>query len=847
MIDTKKLEAFATSSRTALIAEVTARLNGILAPASTARIEAPAAVKALEDDIRRHGGDAAGKQHVAEQQAYVWFNRIIAFRYMDACGYTTTPVVSPEGGRSSGQPAVLAAAKRGEYDPDVFGNKGTVERVTGLLNGSIPSRNRDGEAYGLILGAYCAFWNRAMPFMFAPEGNYTGLLMPANLLAEGSVLSRAVTTLTADDCQDVEVIGWLYQYYISARKDEVFAGFAKGKKAGPDEIPAATQLFTPDWIVRYLVQNSVGRLWMLNHPKSKLIDQMEYYIAPVGEPGEFLKIDKPEDLTVMDPACGSGHMLTYAFDLLYAIYEEEGYSPSEIPGLILTNNLYGCEIDERAGALAAFALTMKARAKQRRFFTADVSPNICVLENIPGTEFAHADLFGSLIKPGETDLLTRSAASTVADSPQAALGFAGDLFTESERKLARQVGYLSRMYSVVVTNPPYMGGKNMDATLAEFAKDNYPITKSDLFAMFIERCLALATVGGQVAMITMQSWMFLSSYEKLRGWLLHQSTIETMAHLGARAFDSIGGEVVQSTAFVLVKGRANREGVFIRLVNSGNEAEKSSALRKAASNSSEVDRHQVFGSAFAAIPGTPIVYWLSEKMRAAFSMGKPLGEIAEPRQGLATTDNARFTRSWWEVGNARVGYGLTREEARQSALRWFPYNKGGEFRRWYGNQELLVCWQEDGAEVCQTIVCKYPYLNGKYQWVAKNMDTYFLPSVSWSKVSSGAPAFRLYPSGFVYDVAGTSIFALDAEALSGLLAFGDSQVAFELLVALAPTLNYEVGQISSLPVVPIKEEPTLEQVGHLVATSKDDWDSYETSWEFGGNLLVNEFRALTVR
>lgn len=371
MIDTKKLEAFATEARSGLIAEVEARLMAALAPASTARVEAPGAVGELEDAIARHGGGREGRRRIAEEQAYAWFNRIVALRFMDANRCTPTPVVSPEAGRASGQPAVLAAAKRGEFDPDVFTRPAQVERITGLLDGTLTSHDAQGEAYGLILAAHCAFWHRAMPFMFAADGSFTSLLMPGNLLADGSVRATAVETLTVEDCQDVEVIGWLYQFYISERKNEVFAGFKRNKKAGPDEIPAATQLFTPDWIVRYLVQNSVGRLWLLNHPESALGGRMEYYIEPTGEE-DFLRIERPEELTVMDPACGSGHMLTYAFDLLYEIYEEEGYAPSEIPELILTHNLRGTEIDGRAGALAAFALMMKARARQRRFLRTPV-------------------------------------------------------------------------------------------------------------------------------------------------------------------------------------------------------------------------------------------------------------------------------------------------------------------------------------------------------------------------------------------------------------------------------------------------------------------------------------------
>ena len=422
----RTLEAFAASARSQLMAEVEARLTAVLSPASTAREEFPSAIKALEKRIRHHGGDAAGRRRVVEEQAYVWFNRIVALRFMDANGYTSPALVSSDGGATVGQPAVLAAAKRGEFDQQVFGS---TERITGLLNGTITSPAPQEEAYGLLLRAYCAAWNRTMPFMFAPDGDYTTLLMPADMLADSSVRAQAVRALTAEMCQDVEVIGWLYQFYIAERKAEVFAGFRKNQKAGAPEIPAATQLFTPDWIVRYLVENSVGRLWMLNHPSSRLIEKMDYYVEPTGSEIDFLRITEPEQLTVMDPCCGSGHMLTYAFDLLYAIYEEEGYAPSEIPTQILTHNVFGTEIDPRAAALAAFALMMKARARQRRFLRSPVLPNIRVIEpvefnatelnQLAGTEadtqagryfwqsFIHADVLGSLIAPDAERCLVR--------------------------------------------------------------------------------------------------------------------------------------------------------------------------------------------------------------------------------------------------------------------------------------------------------------------------------------------------------------------------------------------------------------------------------------------------------
>ncbi|MCB9405026.1 MAG: BREX-1 system adenine-specific DNA-methyltransferase PglX [Microthrixaceae bacterium] len=718
-METAPLKSFAAWARTALIREVNARLAAVLAPGASERVEQANAVAALEKAVAAAGGDETGRAFVADKVAYTWFNRIIALRFMDANGYTGIGVVSPQAGVKVGQPEILADAKRGVFDTGVV-SQSTRTAVAGLLDGTRASGDAQGEAYALLLADYCRHWNRAMPFMFEQEGDFTELLIPADLLADDSVLNRAVKVLTADVCKDVEVIGWLYQFYISERKDEVFAGFKKNKKAGAQEIPAATQLFTPHWIVRYLVENSVGRLWMLNHPSSALVARMDYYIAPVDEETDFLRIAKPEDLKVIDPACGSGHMLTYAFDLLYAIYEEEGYAPTDIPGLILTHNIYGTEIDPRAGALASFALTMKARGSQRTFFNRQVEPNICVLDPITfttdelselatadgdhrdeeafWTQFAHADTFGSLIQP-DTDLTARLAdhLSTLDDD--------GSILRASvldrAARVIDQATYLTRSYAVAVANPPYMGSKQMNALLSQFMKDKYPDSKSDLFAAFIERCTNLAGQRGAVAMITMQSWMFLSSYAKLRDSLLANQQIASMLHLGARAFDSIGGEVVSSTAFVLTNEHGKRAGSFVRLVDGNSEAEKITALRAALyARTSETDFYEASGDDFASIPGSPIVYWLSEKMRMVFTSGDRLGAVASLAVGLQTGDNNRFLRQWWEVSQACFAFACTsREEAQASGARWFPYNKGGEFRKWYGNQEHVVNWENDGTEI----------------------------------------------------------------------------------------------------------------------------------------------------
>lgn len=349
-METAPLKSFATWARTTLIRDVNARIVMALGPASPERVEQPKVIAALEKIISTHGGGDQGRAAVADRVAYTWFNRIIALRFMDANGYTGIGVVSPQPGVGAGQPEVLAEAKRGTIDDTVV-SLPTRETVMSLLNGTRRSADPQGEAYAQLLAEYCRHWNRAMPFMFEREGDYTELLIPANLLSDDSVLSRATSVLTADVCQDVEVIGWLYQFYISELKDAVFAGFKRSEKAGPNEIPSATQLFTPHWIVRYLVENSLGRIWMLNRPTSRLVDRMDYYIAPVDVDTDYPRVAGPEEIKVIDPACGSGHMLTYAFELLYSMYEEEGYAPAEIPSCILSSNLYGTEIDPRAGAL----------------------------------------------------------------------------------------------------------------------------------------------------------------------------------------------------------------------------------------------------------------------------------------------------------------------------------------------------------------------------------------------------------------------------------------------------------------------------------------------------------------
>ena len=654
-MDTNALKKFAQAARNLLIDQVTSKLDLVLVDGSAARRQHPQAMKDLDTAIARDG-----KSQVIEQVAYTWFNRFTALRFMDANGYTAVGIVSPAEGQT--RPEVLAEAMAGNLP------EGAPVEVAALLDGRTPSSDPQAEAYRQLLVHACNQWHGPMPFLFEEIDDYTELLMPEDLLSQTSILSRLREVMTADACRDVEIIGWLYQFYISEKKDQVFAGLKKNQKITAENIPAATQLFTPHWIVRYLVENSLGRLWLLNRPQSRLAERMDYYIAPEEPETDFLRITRPEDIRICDPAAGSGHMLTYAFDLLYAIYEEEGYDATEIPALILTHNLTGVEIDDRAGALAAFALAMKAAAKlgRRRFLRMEAKPDICVLQNVAFTEaevvrdvaalvgkdlftgelretlgqFEQAKNFGSLIVPKLRDPAETLRVVEARD-------FGGDLLLKEvqERVIAvlRMAEALSPKYHVVVANPPYMGRKGMNGKLGDFVKVAYPDSKSDLFAMFIERSLRLAVRRGSMAMINMQSWMFLSSFEKLRSNLLAKSTILTMAHIGERGFDTIGGAVVSTTAFVLANDYwPNVAGEYIRLVDGLSEREKEEMLSASISDPSSELLFRVPSSIFAEIPGSLITYWLSSDLVKVFSNAVPLSENVRGSKGSSQATMMRF-------------------------------------------------------------------------------------------------------------------------------------------------------------------------------------------------------------
>ena len=839
-METAPLKSFATWARTSLIREVTARIAVVLAPASPERVEQAKAVEALEKAVRSGGGGDKGRAAVADKVAYTWFNRIIALRFMDANGYTGVGVVSSQAG-VGGQPEILAEAKRGNFEASVVGVK-TRETVTSLLNGTRRSADAQGEAYALLLSDYCRHWNRAMPFMFEREGDFTELLIPGNLLADDSVPSRAVKVLTKDVCQDVEVIGWLYQFYISERKDEVFAGFKQNKKAGADEIPAATQLFTPHWIVRYLVENSLGRLWMLNRPGSRLVDQMEYYIPPVDEETEFLKIVRPEELKVVDPACGSGHMLTYAFDLLYAIYEEEGYAPAEIPGLILTNNLYGIEIDPRAGALAAFAMTMKARAKQRTFFNKQVEPNVCVLDPIRFTpdevdflltrggdkhaeaafwnQFQYADTFGSLIQP-DVELTTRLK-QHIAQLDDGGDILQADLLDWAERVI-QQAEYLTSRYAVAVTNPPYMGTRNMSESLRAFAQAAFTRSSGDLCTMFVERTIEMVVPSGAAALVVSESWLFNSSFRELRDAVVDQATLVVTACIDKSAF----GVRLNTAASILQRSVLSSESAFFRVSSHDLEAGAPDHLPPSGAT---VYRRSVVD--FGRVPGGAYIFDMPSPLLRLYGSAPMIGSAYELRVGLQTGSNAMFVRQWWEVAYSRIAFGVaTREEAYSSRAQWFPYNKGGTPTAWWSSQDHVVNWRNDGEDI--RALSKIP---GPPTPAVKNTDFYFLPAVTWSNIGIGGARFRLLPQGYIFDVAGMSAFAPTEAARLDLLGYLNCTLVRAGLDVLAPTLNYQVGDVARLPIV--RGEGDRERVVRLVDIARGMAAIEETSHDFADNPLV---------
>ncbi len=848
-METTKLKRFAQFARRNLIEQVSTKLKLVLAAGSEARRESPKAVEELDKQLK-----VSSPEHVVETIAYIWFNRFCALRFMDVNRYTRICVVSPAEGQF--QPEILAEAKMGHVDEEMA-SESTRQRVSALLDGKNPSRDPQTEAYRILVVAACNYWNAAMPFLFEKIADYTELLMPDDLLSGNSILAYTREAMTPDVCRDVEVIGWLYQFYISEKKDDVMAR----KGAVPkDDIPAVTQLFTPHWIVRYLVENSLGRLWLLNRPSSRLREKMPYYIEG-GPETDFLRITKPEDIRLLDPACGSGHMLTYAYDVLYAIYEEEGYNAPEIPTLILRHNLYGVEICDRAAALAAFALCMKARSSDNRFFRRVVQPQVLSLQDVRFgdgevseyirvlglgnlfnqptlkllAQFAEAKNFGSLIQPCLDEKLIVIIRRAIE-----AKDLGGQLFLRDTHlkvlRVLEQAEMLTQRYHVVVANPPYMGIRNANAKLRAFLEAVYADTKYDLYSAFIEQSSRLAIKGGYFALITMHGWMFLLFLESLRNRLLNQSQFGSILHLGTRAFPEISGEVVQAVAFSAKSGSASKDLLVFDLTNANSADAKERTFKEALGGGSSLV-HRVAASKIKLIPTQQITYSASPAVFDAFEKLKPLETYGEPKQGLATCNNGLFLRNWPEVALQRIVFtAKDRESAKKCKARWFPYHKGGTFRKWYGNHDLIVNWENDGEAIH-----RYSDLPMDHNGAPVRAKAfYFRPGMTWSSLTGGGFSGRISPHGFVFDSKGPILFAKRGTEIEYLTAFLNSCVADRFLSLVAPTLDFTQGPVGRVPLVrsPELEAQVRDICSHAVTIARADWDNFETSWDFCDQPLL---------
>lgn len=775
-----------------------------------------------------------GFVHLRDRAAYTWFNRIAAVRYMEVHDFLPSRV------RMFTRPAADGGWELGSQAVD--------EALDVEIEGADPARvaelkqaGEDGPLFRYLFLAQCAELSGCLPGVFQPVDACMALLLPANLMDPDGVIGRMVGDIDEADWEDVQVLGWMYQFYNSEVKDAFFASKAKET---PDTIGPATQLFTPDWIVRYMVQNSLGRLWMLNNPASPLRDEMEYYIEPDEEHEDFIKIAGPEDISLCDPACGSGHILVYAFELLARMYLERGYREREIPELVLSKNLHGMEIDPRAAQIARLALAMCARGMDRRFFGRGVQADIAVLAPVALREgdvpqgsalarkkdlvdaLAHLDEVGSLLAPGEGDL----AAIREAIDLTGADGLFGSNSKDKLQSALATCKTLARRHDCVVANPPYMGSSSFGPFMSRWVKKSYPDVKSDLCTCFIERGFNLAKDCGYAAMITMQSWMFLGSFEKMRSSLIGSKSILSMLHLGPRAFDAIGGEVVNVTADVVYNGRAACEGAYVRLVDiNGSEAKRQKAL-EAIGNPGCGWFYRRDAETFKQIPGTPIAYWASDALLNSFATSSSLVDVAKPRQGLATGDNDSFLRDWWEVAFDKLGRGMSSAMlAKESGCTWFPCNKGGGYRRWYGFNSVVIDWKDDGHRLKE-----FP---GS---VIRNPSYYFSEGMSWGTISSAKMSMRWSPVGAISEHAGSMIYLSREDDLFWVvLGFTNSVVAEQMMAFLSPSLRFTEGPVGLLPIAAVEDVSCLKElVETLISISKTDYDTFETSWDFERHPLV---------
>ena len=789
-----------------------------------------------------------GYEELIEESAYTWFNRLTALAFMEANGYIEEKMIFNNGVKN--EPAIID----NYYEFEFFKNLDSdlQKELHNLRDENTP--NSIEKLYSILMEEKCEDLSNIMPFMFKKKGTYSDILFPTGLLMENSLLVRLRKEIGEE--APIELIGWLYQFYNSEKKDEIFA---KKEKITKENVPAVTQLFTPDWIVKYMVENSLGKLALESTGiNDNLKNNWKYYIdSEKEENSEKIKI---EDIKILDPAMGSGHILVYAFDLLFEMYENLGWSTKETVLSILKNNLYGLEIDERAGQLASFALMMKAREKFSRLFSVlkreeDFKLNTLIIEESNSLseriknkieannlnnlnkiiqEFEDAKEYGSILKLETIDkeILEREfniLKESFNNNEQETLIFNEeeiiiDINEELELigNLIKQHIALTNQYETVVTNPPYMGGKGFSPKLKTYVEKNYKDSKSDLFAVFIERCNEFTKKNCYTSMITMQSWMFLSSFENLRKNIIEKTEIKSLNHLGTRAFSEIGGEVVSTVAWISKKISPKNEGTYIRLVDYNNAELKEQEFYN------KNNYFQAKQKDFEKIPGSPIAYWVSDKIREIFEKNQKLGDIGEAKSGLQTGNNEKFLRQWFEVSNKKIGYNIKNyEEYKLKNYKWLPQVKGGGFRKWYGNLDYIVNYENEGEEI----------KNYEGTGMIKNSQFYFLEGLTWSHTTSGSFAIRYLPQGFLFNVEAPTLYKLpDNYYYLGLLNTKITDLLFGLL---NESMHYLVGDIIKLPFIFLKKEIINFIVQQNISISKEEWDSRETSWDFENLSLID--------
>lgn len=804
--------------------------------------------KSLVSRIREKGFN-----NVIEEVAYTWFNRFIALRFMEVNEYLPTGV------------RVLSSIEPGKKEPDIIKEALNIDLdIDRELVYRLQDDNDTEALYRYLLVKQCNALKEILPGLFEKIEDYTEILLPSNLLGEGSVIRRLVDDIPEEDFKDqVEIIGWMYQYYISEKKDEVFEGLKKNIKITKENIPAATQLFTPDWIVKYMVENSLGRLWLEGHPDEELKSKWKYYLEEAEQEPEVQKQleeiraksrdIRPEDIKVLDPAMGSGHILVYAFDVLYDIYKSAGYSERDIPRLILENNLYGLDIDDRAAQLAYFAVMMKARSKSRRIFREKVNLNVCAIQESNGfpkeaidylvnskeTEiekrinradveylinvFYDAKEYGSIldVKPIDFDAIERRLEEIRNGGTQNIFEFQHrNIILEKIPALVKQARIMSQKYDVVCTNPPYMGRKGMNSVLINYIDENYKESKYDLYSVFIKKGCNFNKCQGFTSMITMHSWMYLTTFKEFREYLLKNNLIILMIHLGPRAFEEISGEVVQTCAFIL-RGHniSDYKGSYIRLIDY-NAKEKEKEFYNNDNYYVGLKQNEFF-----YIPGCPVVYWVSKNVINCFLNNKPIGEIEDIKSGLTTGNNDVYLKYWYEIEHDNIEFNHIENE--EKSKKWHPHTKGGSYRKWYGNYDYVINWANNGKDVKN--------FKGSY---IRNEQYYFKSGVTWSQTSSNAFSARLLPKNFIINAESPTLFCNEKD-IHYYLGLFNSKVYNEFLNIINPTLHFLVGDISRLPVVNKQHsEKVYKLVEQNLVIVKTDWDSFETSWDFKKHPLL---------